>query len=101
MNHCLLLGKLENVKLKTANDLSYYIAQKIYKSIPYDWTSVLFWTYEDKRMSQTIYSPLINKTTVCAGYSQAYEMMCNGSGIEAVAVTSWAHEWNKGRVNDS
>ncbi len=39
--------------------------------------------------------------TVCAGYSQAFEMMCNGSGIDAVAVTSYYHEWNKVRLNDS
>ena len=28
-------------------------------------------------------------------------MMCNGSGIDAVAVTSYYHEWNKVRLNDS
>ena len=28
-------------------------------------------------------------------------MMCNGSGIDAVSVTSADHEWNKVRINDS
>lgn len=56
---------------------------------------------EDTAYSQTAYSVFCTDLTVCAGYSQAYEMMCNGSGIDAVAVTSLDHEWNKVRVNDS
>lgn len=56
---------------------------------------------ENTAYSQTAYSVFCTDLTVCAGYSQAYEMMCNGSGIDAVAVTSSDHEWNKVRVNDS
>ena len=56
---------------------------------------------EDTAYSQSAYSVFCTDLTVCAGYSQAFEMMCNGSGIDAVAVTSKDHEWNKVRLNDS
>ena len=56
---------------------------------------------EDSQYSQTAYSVFCTDLTVCAGYAQAFEMMCNGSGIDAVAVTSADHEWNKVRINDS
>lgn len=56
---------------------------------------------EDMAYSQSAYSVFCTDLTVCAGYSQAFEMMCNGSGIDAVAVTSYYHEWNKVRLNDS
>lgn len=56
---------------------------------------------ENNEYSQSAYSVFCTDLTVCAGYSQAFEMMCNGSGIDAVAVTSEYHEWNKVRLNDS
>lgn len=84
----------KDVKLKTANDLSYYIAKKIYRGIPYDWVSVRFWTDEDKPMSQTIYSALINKKTVCAGYSKLFAALMNYYGIETICVSGKNHAWN-------
>lgn len=84
----------KDVKLKTANDLSYYIAKKIYRGIPYDWASVTFWTDEDKHMSQTIYSALINKKTVCAGYSKLFAALMNYYGIETICVSGKSHAWN-------
>ena len=56
---------------------------------------------EDNEYSQSAYSVFCTDLTVCAGYAQAFEMMCNGSGIDAVSVTSDDHEWNKVRINDS
>lgn len=56
---------------------------------------------EDTQYSQSVYSVFCTDLTVCAGYSQAFEMMCNGSGIDAVAVTSADHEWKKVRIDDS
>lgn len=56
---------------------------------------------ENTEYSQSVYSVLCTDKTVCAGYAQAFEMMCNGSGIDAVAVTSYNHEWNKVRLYDS
>lgn len=35
---------------------------------------------------------------VCAGYSEAFALLCNGAGIETISVTSENHEWNKVRL---
>lgn len=56
---------------------------------------------EETAFSQTAYSVFCMDKTVCAGYSHAFQMLCNGAGIDTVAVTSEDHEWNKIRLNDS
>ena len=56
---------------------------------------------ESTEYSQSVYSVFCTDKTVCAGYAQSFAMMCNGSGIDALAVTSYYHEWNKVRLNDS
>lgn len=56
---------------------------------------------ESTQYSQSVYSVFCMDRTVCAGYAQSFAMMCNGSGIDAVSVTSEEHEWNKVRINDS
>ena len=33
--------------------------------------------------------------SVCAGYAEAFELLCNGAGIETIIVTSTTHEWNQ------
>ena len=58
-------------------------------------------TAEQSLYTQSAYSVFCTDLTVCAGYAQAFEMVCNGAGIDCVAVTSSNHEWNKVRVNDS
>lgn len=35
---------------------------------------------------------------VCAGYAEAFALLCNGAGIETISVTSKTHEWNKVRL---
>lgn len=51
--------------------------------------------------NQTVYSVLVDprKTTVCAGYSQAMQLLCNAVGIDCAVVTSYNHEWNIVRLN--
>lgn len=56
---------------------------------------------DEEYITQSAYSTLLLGTTVCAGYSMAYEMLCNSMGVDTIAVTSNNHEWNKVRVNDS
>ncbi len=56
---------------------------------------------EESEYTQSAYSVFCTDKTVCAGYSQAYAMMCNAVGVDTVAVTSLTHEWNKVRINDS
>ncbi len=56
---------------------------------------------EESEYTQSSYSVFCTDKTVCAGYSQAYAMMCNAVGVDTVAVTSLTHEWNKVRIDDS
>lgn len=51
--------------------------------------------------SQSAYSVFCTDLTVCAGYAQAFSMVCNASGIDCISVTSKLHQWNKVRINDS
>lgn len=45
--------------------------------------------------TQSAYSAICMDETVCAGYSQAFEALCNAVGLEAVCATSSDHAWNK------
>jgi uncharacterized repeat protein (TIGR02543 family) len=56
---------------------------------------------EQEAMTQSAYSTFILGTTVCAGYAQACELLCNAVGVDAIVVTSADHEWNKVRMEDS
>lgn len=56
---------------------------------------------DETAYTQSAYSALCMGLTVCAGYSEALQLLCNGSGIDAVSVTSLDHQWNKVRVDDS
>lgn len=56
---------------------------------------------EETEYSQTAYSVFCMDKTVCAGYAQAFEMMCNVVGVDCIVVTSYNHGWNKVRINDS
>ena len=56
---------------------------------------------ENTAYTQSAYSVFCMDKTVCAGYAQAFELMCNLTGIDCIAVTSKDHEWNKVRINDS
>lgn len=52
-------------------------------------------TYGQNDYDQSAVSALLMGETVCAGYSQAFEVICNSIGMETVGVTSSTHEWNK------
>ena len=57
---------------------------------------------EDEQFyTQSAYSVVCGEKTVCAGYSQAYTLLCNAVGVDAFSVTGSSHQWNKIRVNDS
>lgn len=56
---------------------------------------------DEQYITQSAYSALLLGTTVCAGYSMAYEMLLNSVGVDAISVTSSTHQWNKVRVEDS
>lgn len=56
---------------------------------------------EDTLYTQSAYSVFCMDETVCAGYAQTFEMLCNALGIDCITVTSSDHQWNKVRVDDS
>ena len=55
---------------------------------------------ENNIHNQSSYSALVEKESVCAGYSEAYAMLCHAIGIPAVSVTSKKHEWNMVKMGD-
>lgn len=69
--------------------------------------------YEDTHYTQSAYSVLRSKwpsdkeqhETVCAGYAQAYALLCNALDIDTITVTSYneetleGHQWNQTRLN--
>ncbi|MCI8992728.1 MAG: hypothetical protein HFG80_08435 [Eubacterium sp.] len=64
-------------------------------------------SYEETHCTQSAYSvlrksPPSDKTqleTVCAGYAQAYSLLCNALDIDTITVTSETHQWNQTRLN--
>lgn len=83
----------EVLKEKTAHDL-------ICSNVIYDPG------YEDKNIkqneyNQSAYSTFVDKVTVCAGYSQAMQLLMNGTGIDCSVVTSQDHEWNIIKINNT
>lgn len=60
-----------------------------------------FSTYELTAYTQSAYSVFHTNTTVCAGYTQAFTILCNGAGIDTIGVTSDSHAWNRVRINGS
>lgn len=82
-------------KVKIIHDL---IIQKVDYAEGFDYTNALL---DESYLSQCVFSVFCRDETVCAGYAQAFSMLCNGAGIDAVSVTSSMHQWNKVRINDS
>lgn len=51
--------------------------------------------------NQVVYSVFCTDSTVCAGYSQAMQLLMNAVGIDCSVVTSLEHEWNIIRLNNT
>lgn len=51
--------------------------------------------------SQSAYSALVEGETVCAGYSEGFNMLCYAIGIPAISVTSSSHEWSQVKLGDT
>lgn len=56
--------------------------------------------YTDPYYTQSIYGALTSGSTVCAGYTKLYALLCNYFGIDCIAVTSDTHAWNQVRYGD-
>lgn len=79
------------LKEKKAHDM-------ICEKVSYD---PAFGTLDQNTYNQSIYSVFFTDTTVCAGYSQTMQLLCNGAGINCCVVTSKSHEWNVIEINDT
>ena len=52
---------------------------------------------EEKELTQSAFSALCKKRSVCAGYSRAFSMLCNGLGYKTICLTGGenpGHMWN-------
>lgn len=91
-------GSSEVAKVKIAHDL---IINQVQYDHNYNTES------EDNPFHQSAYSVFCDDHTVCAGYTKAFEMLMNGAGVDAMAVTSYdaytnsGHAWNIVNINDS
>ena len=56
---------------------------------------------EEEYFTQSAYSAIVKNDSVCAGYSQAFTLLANALGVDAMTVTSILHQWNKVRIDDS
>lgn len=85
------------VTIDSQDEIAWYLARKLYKTIPYDddGADMLFDKGIDKHYTQTIYSVLVLKTTVCAGYAKIYEALLNYFGIDAIVNLGPGHAWNQ------
>lgn len=55
---------------------------------------------EEVYQTQSVYSTLTKGSTVCAGYSLAFELLLNAAGVPAVTTYSDGHAWNKVYIDD-
>lgn len=79
------------LKEKKAHDM---ICQKVIYDMNYGKST-------ENKFNQVAYSVFLTDSTVCAGYSQAMQLLCNAVGIDCGVVTSLDHEWNIVRLNNT
>ncbi len=80
-----------------------YFHDQICNMVEYDYDA---YNKDGGAYDQTAYSTFFTDKTVCAGYSTAFELLCNGAGIDCFAVTSYdeidgGHEWNRVMIDDN
>ena len=60
-------------------------------------------TYHTSTYDQSAYSVFCGSKTVCAGYSSAFTVLCQASGIDTLILTSniknYEHEWNMVKIH--
>lgn len=89
----------ESEKLRHVHD--YVVNNVDYNKVIFNDDNSLTEAEEAIYYTQSAYSALCTDLTVCAGYAEAVQLLCNGLGVDAFSVTSVDHMWNKVRVNDS
>ena len=56
--------------------------------------------YVSGQYDQSLYSAVNEKRTVCAGYSEAFSLILNASGIDTIVALSDCHAWNVVQLDD-
>lgn len=57
-------------------------------------------TYEENEYDQSAYSVVVQRRSVCEGYSMTYIMLSNAAGIQTVHAQSNTHAWVKTNLYD-
>ncbi len=90
----------ESDRLKAAHD--YIVDIVSYNHTVLEEDNMVTPAEEEEHFTQSAYSAFCREhTTVCAGYTEALQLLCNALDIDAISVTSDDHQWNKVRINDS
>lgn len=97
VNSVLAAGTNPEKRAQAAHD---WIINKVsYDTHYYELSQSEFTTYEmTEGYTQSAYSTFCKDSTVCAGYTQAFSLLCNAADIEAISMTSASHAWNKVRL---
>ena len=75
-------------KYKSIYDKEKYVHDTLIRKIRYD---------KNSKYNQSAYSALVNNSSVCAGYSKAFQLIMNKLGMPTYYVTGYAgenHAWN-------
>ncbi len=81
-------------KVKTIHD-------ELCKKVSYNKDAADDLISEQDSFSQSAYSTFIMNKTVCTGYAEAFAMICNKLGIDAIIETSETHAWNRVSLDDN
>ena len=95
---------ITNSSIPTQEEILLAIHDYVVKNTQYDHDIIVDnITDEEEELwqSQNVYGILKYGKTVCAGYTDLMQLLCNSYGIDAINVTSSNHAWNKVRINDS
>lgn len=84
---------LDNLCLRVAGNTDYERVCSVYDLI----CTTL--NYKSNVYDQSLYSAVVLKETVCAGYSALFQVLCNYFDIPVVEAVSSTHGWNRVRIN--
>lgn len=78
------------MRYQTDYERANYLSEQLYADI----------RYERGDLDQSVASALLQKKTVCAGFSKAYSMLANAVGVDTVTLQSPEHAWNVTSIAD-
>lgn len=100
------LNEIVNSVPYYANDIDreLYVFDYIINNSKYGYDSNIANKDEAIDLVNNTYSTLVDKITVCAGYSRTFQLLCNKVGIECVCISGTAagenHMWNCVKIDN-